>query len=206
MTSERATIFTIGHSTHSLESFVNLLRSHGVTAIADVRSSPFSRINPQYNRESLADGLRAIGVEYVFLGRELGARPNDPSCYLNGRVQYSRVAQAPWFRQGLERLARGLRRHRVALMCAEREPLECHRTVLVARALHDRGMSVEHILGDGTLESHTDAMERLLELTGLSHDDLFRSKEELITVALARQEERIAHVDETLAVRAARGL
>lgn len=205
MTRTREPILTIGHSTHSLDSFVGLLRLHGVTAIADVRSSPFSRANPQYNRESLIDGLKARGIEYVFLGRELGARPNDPSCYLNGRVQYSCLAQAPSFRKGLERVVRGSLRHRIALMCAEGEPLECHRTVLVARALHDCGMFVGHILPDGTLESHAEAMERLLTLTGLSQDDLFRSKEELVTTALARQEERIAYVAGSMGIQPARG-
>lgn len=199
MTSAREPILTIGHSTHSFDFFLELLRTHGVTAIADVRSSPFSRANPQYNRKPFADGLRARGIAYVFLGRELGARPNDPSCYLNGRVQYSRLAEAPWFRKGLERVARGSSRHRIALMCAEKEPLECHRTVLVARALHDCGMLVEHILADGRIESHTEAMERLLKLAGLSHEDLFRSKADLIAEALVQQEERIAHVDEKLA-------
>ena len=133
------------------------------------------------------------------MGRELGARPDNPWCYENGRVQYSRLSSTELFKKGLERVIRGRRKYRIAIMCAEREPLECHRTLLVARALAERGVAVEHILADGRLESQSDAMERLLDLTGVPHEDLFRSKQQLIAGALARQEERVAYVDPTLA-------
>jgi hypothetical protein len=103
------------------------------------------------------------------------------------------------FRQGIERVRRGADEHRIALMCAEKEPLECHRTLLVARALDEQGVEVTHILGDGRLESHQAAMDRLLEVTGMPRDDLFRSRGELIAEALKRQEEKVAYVDEKLA-------
>lgn len=197
--SERSrAVFTIGHSTHTLQGFVGLLHRHGVTAVADVRSAPFSRLNPQFNKEALERSLEAHGIRYVFLGRELGARPDDPWCYENGRVQYSRLSGTELFKKGLERVMRGRRNYRIALMCAEREPLECHRTLLVARALAERGVPVGHILADGRLESHGDAMERLLDLTGLPREDLFRSKQQLIAGALARQEDRVAYVNPTL--------
>jgi uncharacterized protein (DUF488 family) len=191
-------VFTIGHSTHSFEAFVALLKQHGVTAIADVRSAPFSQFNPQFNKDTLARGLKVSGIKYVFLGRELGARSEDRSCYENGRVQYGRLARTELFKQGIERVMRGAEEHRIALMCAEKEPLDCHRTLLVARALNERGVEVAHILGDGRLEAHRDAMERLLTVTGLLREDLFRSREDLIAEALARQEEKVAYVDEKL--------
>lgn len=199
MSQERREVFTIGHSTHTLEAFVALLHRYGVTVVADVRSTPYSRTNPQFSKEALDHGLKTHGIAYVFLGRELGARSDDPSCYENGRVQYSRLAQSPLFRRGLDRVMRGLRNHRIALMCAEKEPLECHRTLLVARALDERGVPVQHILADSRLESHADAMERLLDVTGVPHQDLFRSRQDLIAEALARQEERVAYVDPALA-------
>jgi uncharacterized protein (DUF488 family) len=192
------TVFTIGHSTHTLEDFVTLLRQHRVTAVADVRSAPFSRVNPQFNKETIGDSLEEHGIKYVFLGRELGARPDDPGYYEKGRVQYSRLASSDLFKKGLERVVRGSRKYRIALMCAEKEPLDCHRTLLVSCALADRGVSVAHILADGRLESHSDAMERLLDLTGLPREDLFRSKQQLIAGALARQEERVAYIDPAL--------
>jgi len=140
--------------------------------------------------------LKANGIRYVFLGRELGARSEDRSCYDNGRVQYARLAQTPLFQSGLDRVLEGAARFHVALMCAEKEPLECHRTLLVARALVERGKPVLHIHADGHLETHEAAMERLLSVTGVPKEDLFRSKEELLFEALARQEQSIAYVDE----------
>lgn len=192
-------VFTIGHSTHSAEAFLALLREHQVDAVADVRSSPSSRFNPQFNREALEQFLKANGIRYVFLGKELGARSEDSACYLDGRVQYGRLAETPLFQGGLNRVLRGAARYRVALMCAEKEPLECHRTLLVAKALAARGQSVLHIHADGHLETHDAAMERLLDVTGLPKKDLFRSKQELLEDALARQEVKVAYVDEAQA-------
>lgn len=196
MSAANCAVLTIGHSTHSLDAFAALLMQHGVTAVADVRSAPYSRFNPQFNREALERELLVPGIRYVFLGRELGARSDDRSCYENGRIQYTRLARTDSFRTGIDRVIRGAHDHRVALMCAEKEPLECHRTLLVARALTDLGIVVQHILADGRLESHDATMERLLDVVGLPHDDLFRSREELIEEALIRQEERVAYVDD----------
>jgi uncharacterized protein (DUF488 family) len=192
-------VFTIGHSTHALPYFTSLLRKHGITALADVRSAPYSRFNPQFNRETLAKALGAERIRYVFLGEELGARSKDPSCYDSGRVQYQRLASTDAFKEGLGRVIRGAGEYKIALMCAEKDPLECHRTLLVARALVERGVSVHHILSDGRAEPHEFTMHRLLEVVDLPRQDLFRSKEELLREAMARQEERIAYVDERMA-------
>jgi len=189
-------IFTIGHSTHSAEAFLALLRQHEVEALADVRSSPFSRFNPQFNRLPLEQYLKANGIHYVFLGKELGARSDDRSCYDHGRVQYSRLAQTALFQSGLDRVLQGSAKYRVALMCAEKEPLECHRTLLVAKALAARSQKVLHIHADGRLETHEAALERLLTLTGVPDEDMFLTREELLSKALARQEELVAYVDE----------
>ena len=189
-------IYTVGHSNHTSEAFVTLLRTHGVTALADVRSAPYSRFNLQFNRETLARALEAQGIRYVFLGRELGARPDDPGCYEEGRVRYARLARTAVFRRGLDRVADGARRHRLALMCAEKEPLDCHRTILVARELVRRGIDVAHILADGRIEPHDDTVERLLARHRLAEPDLFASRAERIERAYDAQAERIAWVDE----------
>ena len=199
MSTNANSILTIGHSTHSAEAFLALLRQHQVEAVADVRSSPFSRFNPHFNRESLEQFLKANGVRYVFLGKELGARSEDRSCYVDGRVQYGRVAQTSLFNHGMERVLRGAAKYRVALMCAEKEPLECHRTLLVARALAESGQPVLHIHANGHLEAHEAAMERLLDIVGLPKEDLLRTRQQLLADALARQEQRIAYVDEAQA-------
>lgn len=193
-------VLTIGHSNHSLERFVGLLRGHGVTAVADVRSEPYSRLNPEFNREFLERALRESEVAYVFLGRELGARSKDPTVYEQGRVQYRKMAQTKLFRAGLQRVISGAQSHRIALLCAEKEPLSCHRTLLVGRELDASGISVAHIHADGTLEPHDKAMNRLLRLLGMPTVDLFRTRDELIADACDIQGQRIAYVDDDMLV------
>jgi len=184
-------IFTIGHSNHSIEHFLNLLNRHGIEAVADVRSSPYSRFNPQYNRENLRESLEAAGIRYVFLGKELGARSEDPSCYRDNRVQYDLLAKTPLFQSGIERVLEGADKYRIALMCAETEPLACHRTILVARELEKQDVEIRHTMADGSLETHADAMERLIRDLGLAGDDLFITGEECWDLAYERQAERI---------------
>ena len=193
MSTEKRIVLTVGHSNHTLEAFVALLLQHGVTALADVRSAPYSRFNPQFNRKALDASLEAVGIRYVFMGRALGGRPDDPSCYEDGRVRYDRLAKTPLFREGLERIVDGAERQRIALMCAEKEPLDCHRTILVGRSLAERGVAVAHILADGALEPHDETMARLLDSAGLPRQDLLQSREQLIEEALAHRERRIAH-------------
>jgi uncharacterized protein (DUF488 family) len=189
-----AEILTIGHSTQSAEQFLERLSRNAVTAVADVRSVPHSRRNPQFNRERLACVLQDSGIRYVFLGKELGARSSDESCYLDDKVQYARLAQTELFRSGLERVLAGAATYRVALLCAEKEPLECHRTILVARELIRYRASVQHILIDGSLEPHADTLERLLKELKLKDDgDLFRSREQLIEEAYDLKAGRIAY-------------
>ncbi len=192
------TILTIGHSNHSLAEFIRLLEMNGVTAVADVRSAPYSRHRPEFNREPLRQALRSEGITYIFLGQELGARSNDPSCYENGRIQYRRLAKTELFQSGLRRVMKGAQPQRIALLCAESEPLACHRSLLVARELEGLGASVSHILPDGKLEPHGDAIWRLLAMYGLEQEDMFRTRQEAIEEACARQEQRIAYVDEEL--------
>ncbi|MGH9896777.1 MAG: DUF488 family protein [bacterium] len=189
-------ILTIGHSTHPIERFVALLKQHGVTALADVRSAPFSRFNPQFSRDALQESMKDAGIAYIFLGKELGGRSNDRSCYENGRVLYERLAKTEAFRSGIERVRKGAQEYRVALMCAEKEPLECHRTLLVAKALEREGETVIHIHADGHLEPHADAMRRLLDITGMPPPDMLSSEAELIEEASRRQEAKVAYVEE----------
>lgn len=193
-------VLTIGHSTHEIEHLLGLLGKYHVSAVTDVRSVPASRFTPQFNRDALKRSLANVGIKYVFLGQGLGARSDDRSCYVNGQVQYDRLAQTAAFGEGIERLLKGAATERIAVMCAEQEPLDCHRTVLVSRVLADRGASVAHIHGDGRLESHEEAMQRLMSGFGLDQDDLFHTRDELLGEALARQEQRIAYVDKDLSL------
>ena len=188
-------VLTIGHSNHTIERFIELLCQHRVTAVADIRSSPYSQLHAQFNREALAAALKQEGIAYSFLGKELGGRPADKTCYENGRVQYMRVAATPIFRSGLDRVLAGVQSYRIALMCAEREPLECHRTLLVMPELEKAGITVLHVHADGRTESHSDAMGRLLDLFRLADEDLFRSRSELIEEACYRQQERVGFAE-----------
>ena len=197
MTVIETRVLTVGHSNHPLETFVSLLQQHGVTTLADVRSAPYSRFNPQFNRKALDAALQAYGIAYLFLGHALGGRPEDRSCYENGRVRYDRLARTPLYREGIDRAIERAAVEHLALMCAEKEPLDCHRALLIGRSLAACNVAVAHILADGTLEPHDDTMGRLLDSVGLPAGDLLHTREELIAEAVARKEGRIAHKDKT---------
>ena len=189
------TLYTIGHSNHTIERLTALLQQHGITAVCDVRSAPYSRHNPHFDREALRQSLEVFGVAYVFLGKELGARSEDAACYLHGKVQYGKLAKTALFQHGLRRVQEGMKRYRIALMCAEKEPLECHRTILVSRCLASLGIPIEHILADGQLESHDHALTRLAKSLGLRTEEqhLFRTHDDLIADAYLLQEQRIGY-------------
>ena len=191
-----AALLTIGHSNHAEADFLALLQCHAATVVADVRSAPYSRFNPHFNREALQRTLEGAGIGYVYFGRELGGRSDDPVCYRNGRIRYDLVAEKPSFKEGLRRLTVRAADQRIVLMCAEREPLHCHRTLLVAQALDAEGRDVVHIHADGRLEPHHAAMDRLLESLGLAAgDDLFaQPRAELLEIAIRQQTARMGHV------------
>ena len=190
-------VLTIGHSNHAWEAFAHLLKQHRVDTLTDVRSVPASRFNPQFNGAVLSASLRNVGVRYTYRGGELGGRPQDPGCYENGRIRYDRMAQTGTFRRGLGLVKADALDHRVVLMCAEKDPLDCHRTLLVARALEADGVDVLHILSDGALETHDQAMDRLLASYDLGREgDMFNSRNEFIAQAVERQTQRVGHVDD----------
>jgi uncharacterized protein (DUF488 family) len=180
-------LFTIGHSNHAIERFLALARGAGITAIADVRSTPASRRYPWFNQARLAPRLAAEGIAYVPLGDALGGRPRDPALYRDdGVADYDAMARTDEFRGGLDRVADGVRRYCVCLMCAEREPLDCHRCLLVTRALAARGFAIGHVLADATVESHAQTEERLLKLAD-APADLFANRDQRLAAAYARR-------------------
>jgi uncharacterized protein (DUF488 family) len=187
-------VYTIGHSNHPIERLIALLRQHGIQAVGDVRSTPYSRFNPQFRREPLAASLSDAGIRYVFLGEELGARSQDPSCYEGNRVSYAKLAQSDLFQRGLERLISGGREFRIAVLCAEKEPLDCHRTILVARELEHRSVPVTHILADGTLEPNAQTMARLVAEMNVAEPDLFRDERQRVEEAYDARAKKVAYV------------
>ena len=186
-------IYSIGHSNHELDQFIGLLNQHQINAIADVRSVPYSRYNKQFNREFLSEKLKQKKIHYVFFGIELGARSEDPSCYDKDQVVYSRLAEKPCFKDAITRLIEGAKKYKIALMCSEREPLDCHRTILVAEEIAKRGIKTNHILANGELEPHEQTLVRLLNYTNSPEPDMFHSQECRIREAVSKQEKKIAY-------------
>jgi uncharacterized protein (DUF488 family) len=145
-------IWTIGHSNHTFEHFAKLLQAEGIEVVVDVRSYPYSRIAPHFNREELDAALRGAGTRYLFFGEELGGRPSREEHYdEDGHARYDRMAEQPGFQMAVQRLLSGAREHRVALVCSEGQPQECHRRLLVGKVLADRGVQLRHILPNGVV-------------------------------------------------------
>ncbi len=183
---DRLQIYTIGHSNHPLESFLELLKAHGIEVLVDTRSSPYSRYAPQYNRENLKASVEERGVRYLFLGEELGGRPQGLEYYdEDGHVLYGRVAESSFFLEGIRRLEKGVRSYRVALLCAEENPQGCHRKLLVSRVLRQRGVSVCHIRGDGRTEDDAEVPPDTAQLSLFQNDEADEWKS---TVSVLRRE------------------
>ncbi len=146
------TIYTIGHSNMGAEALNALLRQHAVSLLVDVRSAPYSRLWPQFNQATLRDSLGGAGIEYLFLGRELGGRPDDERLRNpNGTPNYDAMARTPLYQQGLAQLIEVAASRPTAILCSESDPHHCHRYKLVTPTLEARGIQVQHILSDGSL-------------------------------------------------------
>ena len=144
--------FTVGHSNHSAEKFAGLLKRHGIEVLVDTRSRPYSRHAPHFNNSTLEETLSKDGIGYLFLGRELGGRPEEEIFYdTEGRVDYALVGSSQPFLDGISRLEQKIRTSTVALLCSEEDPTRCHRRLLVGRALEERGITLRHIRGDGSI-------------------------------------------------------
>lgn len=155
-------LYSIGHSNQSLDGFLILLNAHDVNCVIDVRSVPASTYSPQFNQESLKYFLKSHGVQYLHFGDEFGARRTD--CLNESeQVDFEKAVETPLFQKGVERVMKGLEKgFRIAFMCSEADPLECHRFSLVSRYFYDQGLDVQHILKDGTLASHASLEKEMI--------------------------------------------
>jgi uncharacterized protein (DUF488 family) len=150
-------VFTVGHSNHPAEKFIRLLQRYGIEILIDIRSHPFSRHAPQFNGRALETVLSKDGIGYLFLGEELGGRPEGEEFYdAKGRVDYALVGRSRPFLDGISRLEKEIGARTVALLCSEENPARCHRRLLVGRALEERGITLLHIRGDGSLETENE--------------------------------------------------
>lgn len=190
-------VFTIGHSNLELEAFFSMLSKHAVQTVCDVRSQPASFRFPQFNRDGFEVSLRDAGFRYEFLGESLGGRPADPHVYqANGLVDYFLRRKARDFVAEVERVVELSRKQEIALMCAEEDPLHCHRFLMICPELLERGVQPVHIRRGGVLESQREAEDRLLalnDLTAFTSDSLFvTERSSALEDALRRQAEEHA--------------
>ena len=193
-----AKIYTIGHSNHEIETFINLLKTAKIDMIVDVRSAPFSKMYPHFNRDTLESVLKDNKIGYLFLGDLIGGRSRNRSDYENGQVVYSRLASKDDYQATIKRVLDGSAKFQIALMCSEKEPLDCHRTLLVSQSLSDLGVEVAHIYADGKIESQSDVLNRLLRNYNLDAPDLFCAETDRLQEALLKQEKKIAYSDEQM--------
>lgn len=191
-------IYTIGHSNHSIEKFLSLIKKYNIDTILDVRSSPHSKYNPQFNRESLFSVLKQNEIKYIFMGKQLGARRNDESIVnKEGFLDYEKVAKSIVFQSGIQRILTGLEKnYTLALMCSEQDPIDCHRSILIARNIFKKGIKINNILTDGNTESQESLEQRLLEKYFKTSDnplfEIMESSEKLINEAYKLRNRDIA--------------
>jgi uncharacterized protein (DUF488 family) len=171
--------YTIGHSKHKVDEFIELLKNHNVNCICDIRSMPYSRFAGQFNREKIKEDLEHNGIKYLYFGEEFGGRRLEKELLMDGLVDFEKVAGNEKFLSGIERIKSGIQRgYTIALMCTEKNPMECHRSILVSRNLERNGISIQHILADGSLEAHRELEEKLIhkyfkDRKQISLDELF---------------------------------
>ena len=194
-------LMSIGHSQHQVEYFVYLLKTHEVNYVIDVRSTPYSQFAPDYNRENIKNILKDNAIEYAFMGAFFGARPKDSSLYLpDGYLNFRKVEDSLKFKKGFNNVVKGVDRgYRIAFMCTEKDPIECHRAILVTYAFYKAGYSIEHIMPDNTVQTQQDINKRLLDMYYPERNQLslFESEnlsaEQYLVEAYKKQNQKIGY-------------
>jgi uncharacterized protein (DUF488 family) len=171
-------LFSIGHSHHSLSAFFDLIRAKNITAVADVRVRPYSRFSPQFNREDFQIAMKSQKIPYVYLGDQLGARPE---------FSFEKRIETQPFKAGIGRILKGAKTERIALMCAEKDCATCHRSLLIGRHFKQLDIEIQHIGAEGEIETHSQAMSRLIDRMKLPQQDLFRSHQDILNEVYQRQ-------------------
>ncbi len=202
-------LFTIGHSQHTPDKFVSLLKKYNVNYVLDVRSTPYSKYAEQFNKENIFLLLKKVGIQYSFMGKFFGARPTELSLYsAEGYLDFEKVAQSERFNKGMQSVILGLERgNRIALMCTEKDPIDCHRAIMVSRSFDKNGIKVSHILSNGTIQTQKELDNRLLELYFPDRGQLsifnytnIMSEEDYIKQAYHKRNEEIGYRIEQKAV------
>lgn len=188
------TCFTIGHSNHSMNDFISLVKSNQINCIIDVRSSPYSRYASHFNKESLSEYLKREGIGYIFMGNCLGARyENKNLLFPSGKVDFSKVVLTQEFLNGISRIIDGIRKgFQIALVCSEKNPFDCHRFVLVSKSLKEQGIEVKHILPEKII-TQSELENLLFEKYKISKHDLFSTEKENLELAYQKRNLDIAY-------------
>lgn len=198
------TLFTVGHSNHELEFFIDLVTTMRIDVIIDVRSNPTSAYVPHFNKPAISAELKENGIKYLHFGEEFGARRDSPQLMkMNGKVDFEKVRAEPKFQEGVNRVIEGIDKGlRISLMCSEAEPFDCHRFVMISYHFSKLGIDVQHILKDKSLVTSEELEQRLLKQYAkvLPQPDLFNpnvlSKEELVELAYRLREQEVAYTNE----------
>ena len=190
------TIFTIGHSNLDIIEFINLLLANQIELVVDVRSAPYSKLYPHFNRNPLEVSLMKNSIKYLFLGDSLGGRSNNVNDFSKGRIVYKKIAEKEEYMYSIKTVIQNSSEYKIVLMCSEKEPLECHRTLLISRSIETLMVKVLHSQRDGQIESQTEAIQRLLKIWKLDTPNLFGEDAERIDEAFTKQESKYAYFDE----------
>jgi uncharacterized protein (DUF488 family) len=187
-------LYTIGYAAFSnIESFISALKMNSIEVIADVRSIPKSGYRPEFAKNFLEKYLKDNNIKYVFLGDNCGARIDDPACYINGQASYDKIKETSIFKRGLERILNGLNKYTISLLCAEKDPIFCHRDILICRNLKPYGTNIQHIISEKIVELNLKTENRLLKQFNLDADDFFMSYEDRLNLAYDQQGNKIAY-------------
>lgn len=188
-------IYSVGHSNHEADKFVTILQGFSIDVVVDVRSAPYSKYCPQFNKETIEQVLKSSGIKYLFLGKELGARPTDQSCYVDDMVSFEELKLSECFQQGISMLLDGIEKHNIAIMCSEKEAINCHRAILISRVLTEKGITVKHILSETESLDQKDLEAMLLKKFDLEKTlfDKASSRQSDIDEAYKKQENLICY-------------
>jgi uncharacterized protein (DUF488 family) len=191
--------FTIGHSDYGIDYFIQLLKKHNINSLIDIRSMPYSQHSPQFNKELLSADLKANNILYIYMGNQLGGRYTNPDLlFQDGKVDYAKVKQTKNFIDGMDKIIQEIKKGcRIALMCSEKDPFDCHRFVLVACELENKGVTVKHILENGDIVLNSELEKKLLYKYKEDYEQFYlfvqtKTKEQALEEALRKRNLDIA--------------